>query len=212
MSNEIALKEVGFESGVNLFSIISSALIPIIGERRLLSCNNEFYSKYGDRLISTYLEFLVDTESFETNFSKYAIPTRPVTDLILSRFEEKWAKLNSLKNIEYDPLSPFEITYNEDSTDDLETKVDTSSYTDNDSTYAFNSETPVPTDVSSGENSRAYKRENPKHREYERKGNIGNTSRQKLVEEERRVLEYQILETIYTDIASVLCRNSYKNY
>lgn len=176
----------------------------------------EFKSKYKDRLLSEFMITIINDRVYSsiTNGEFNAIFPEGqliIKSVISDRFKTKWVKLNDLANKEYDPLSPFDIALNEDSTDTFKTIKDKTTYTDNDNTYGFNSVESVPTDKTDGESNREYDRENPKHREYTRKGNIGNITRQNLIKEEREVLEYQILETIYNDILSVICRNSYKN-
>lgn len=178
-----------------------------------LALNIQFNSMYKNRYISPFLKEIIENYSDEDTEEFIEISAEGlliIKHLLSDRFSLKWKKLYELSVQKYDALSPFDIELKEDSTDTLSTKKDRTSYKDNDSTYGFNSTESVPSDSADGISEREYERENPKHREYTRKGNIGNTSRQELVEQERKVLEYQIWDTIFFDTASVLCRDTYK--
>lgn len=194
--------------------IIPSGLITSILETPI-NFDIDFKSKYKNRFLSEFIIDIVKDPDFSDEIDNIYQGLNAQGQLIIkntisSRFSTKWNKLKLLYDKEYDPLSPFDIALNEDSTDTFSTIKDRTTYTDNDDVYGFNSVKSVPSDKSDGESNREYERQNPKHREYTRKGNIGNITRQKLVIEEREVLEYQILETIYNDILSVICRCSYK--
>lgn len=94
-----------------------------------------------------------------------------------------------------------------------------------DSSYGFNSPTSVPTDESQNssessasdeisnsstiETSNEYTRSNPTTRELTRKGNIGNITKQELLEKERDVWQWQIWDVIFKDLDSVLTRSKY---
>lgn len=171
----------------------------------------EFKSLYKNRFISSLLSTIVEEYGSGEPYEGISAEGQLLLKTIINdRFKVKWNKLYELYNREYDALSPFDISLEEDSTDDLSTTKDKTTYTDNDEIYGFNSNEKVPTDVDTGESNREYSRTNPKHREYTRKGNIGNITRQQLVEQERKVLQYQLLDVIYEDLASILCRNTYK--
>ena len=94
-----------------------------------------------------------------------------------------------------------------------------------DSSYGFNSPQAVPTDESQNssessasdeisnsstiETSNEYTRSNPTTRELTRKGNIGNITKQELLEKERDVWQWQIWDVIFKDLDSVLTRSKY---
>ena len=122
---------------------------------------------------------------------------------------KKWEDLYATVEKEYDFLKPFDITLNESSTDSFHTTEDTSTYTDNNSKQGFNSSEFVPTDKTSGTRSKSYSRQNPKSRDYTRKGNIGNTSLSELVIKEREKAMFNLREIIYNDIVDFLCRGTY---
>lgn len=108
---------------------------------------------------------------------------------------------------------------------------DTNDSTTNDDIYGFNSTKGSPadssktnstnnsTDNNSGssnmsenetrKSSTDYKRDNTINRDIVRKGNIGNKSIQQLIEEQRKMLEWQIFDVIFNDLDSVLTRSKY---
>lgn len=95
----------------------------------------------------------------------------------------------------------------------------------NDSAYGFNSISSVPTDDSkdkssvervvtdntefSGKDDTEYDRNNELKTTIKRKGNIGNKSSQQLIEEQRKMLEWQLYDVIFNDLDSVLTRSKY---
>lgn len=113
-------------------------------------------------------------------------------------------------------------TYNTTDSSTLGTETQT---TETDSKFAFNSETDIPTDKSnilaqnSGTDTMSksgtvgddtdYHRLIEKERHYTRKGNIGNHTNQQLINEEREMLKFQIFDTIYDDLDSVLTLSKY---
>lgn len=100
-----------------------------------------------------------------------------------------------------------------------------SSGENNNSIYGFNSVSSVPTDENSnkrnikrditntdngvGSNSTEYSRTNNLHSVITRKGNIGNKSSQELIEEQRKMLQWQLYDVIFNDLDSVLTRSKY---
>lgn len=85
------------------------------------------------------------------------------------------------------------------STDESRTKKDTRDITTND-------------DLSHTENnhsSETINRENPINKTIERKGNIGNITRQQLINEQRELLQWQFLNVVYNDIDTVVTRGMF---
>lgn len=92
-------------------------------------------------------------------------------------------------------------------------------------TFGFNSTSSVPTDndvdkqtinrnvkddtTSNGTDNTTYSRDNTLKTTIIRKGNIGNKSSQQLVEEQRKMLEWQLYDVIFNDLDSVLTRSKY---
>lgn len=128
---------------------------------------------------------------------------------LFSNLKYKWEKIVNISNVDYDALKPFNITLDETQLDSLKTLKDKTSYNDNDSTYGFNSVENTPTDDSKGSSEREYERNIDNKRDYTRVGNIGNTSFQDLVEQERNVANYLIRDILLKDIVNAMCRGVY---
>lgn len=119
---------------------------------------------------------------------------------------------------------------------DTETESSSSSTSENNETnenisnnnndvYGFNSTTSVPsdknnssstdnstynsTDTNNKEISIGYDRTTEIDKTITRQGNIGNTTQQELIERERNVWQYQIMDTIFNDLDSVFTRSKY---
>lgn len=173
----------------------------------------DFDSTYKNRIISNLVEMLL--EKYPSIMPEE--PYKTISDdglsilagLIYQKYQKKWIDLLASYNYEYNPIKPFDITLTEKGTNDLITKKDKTTYTDNNDVYGFNSETAVHNDKDTGTTDREYERESPYTRDYTRQGNIGNISQQKLIEEQRRLLNDIILPKIYFDIATTLCRAKY---
>ena len=200
--------------------------------------NLAFSARVKSRKLSTFLDYLIDYYWNERDSSLTGQGELYLMAHISDKFKDKWNKLFELWNREYDPLQPFDITLSEtyrdsrtssdagseSSTDDLTVNKDDTDDTSETGLYGFNSEgTSVPSDTSKSSSKSNYSSSNPSSktydknsnsstnggRDYTRKGNIGNITKQQLIEEERRILSYQIIDTIFNDIASVICRGKY---
>lgn len=196
-----------FQSLFNEIDFLSS----ILGTSE--QCEIEFMTKYLSRKLSTFSNYVVITFGTMTTDDEFdgltTVGINRVVSYIKTMFISKWQGLYDLSNRNYDPLKPFDITLSEKTIDKLDTRKDSSTYQDNDDTYGFNSTEAVPMDKSSGSSSREYARDIDRSRDYTRKGNIGNTSFQDLIKQEREILDYRIKEVIFKDIASIICRGKY---
>lgn len=176
-------------------------------------CEIEFTTRYLSRRLSVFMDYIIKTFGSFTEDGEYFGTTNDginrISTYIESMFRSKWSGLYTLSKKEYDPLKPFNITLTETSSDNLETIKDSSTYEDNDDTYGFNSTEGVPSDKSHGSSNREYARDITRGRDYTRVGNIGNTSYQDLIKQEREVLDYKIKDVIFTDIATIICRGKY---
>lgn len=101
----------------------------------------------------------------------------------------------------------------------------TSTSNQKDTTFGFNSTNGVPSNASNIDDSSNdsninnssyntketdnYNRKSSNSTNIMRKGNIGNKSNQQLIEETRRMLEWQLYDVIFNDLDSVLTRSKY---
>ena len=174
--------------------------------------NLELTSIIKTRKLSTYVESVVELYGITTNDEYIRLSEdgiKAIVDNIASSFRYKWSKLKEINNTKYDALKPFNVTLSETAKDTLDTQKDKTTYVDNDGTYGFNSVSSNPTDKTDGESNREYKRTIDNTRDYTRVGNIGNTSFQDLIEQERKIADYNLKDVILRDIATVICRGKY---
>lgn len=225
-----------------------------------------FNSLYGERKLSCLLAMLLDkTVEEEYHAEIYTIDTpgnfvlsdgkfvvtykiiedfisKTLINIISNKYYNKWNKVFETYKLDYDVLSPYNISIT-DNTEDTMTSNDkfntsrdnrqegTENSTNNDnkqsSVYAYNSATASPnenstTDTSlnstttqnnttTGNDNRDYTRDNSIKKTITRKGNIGNTLPQEMIEKQRKLLDTLLYDIIFKDIATVISRERY-NY
>lgn len=181
-----------------------------------------FGNRSGAKFPSPVVMQLLNDDGELADSSRYML-----ADIILAKFKEPWLHLWNTNVAAYEPLHNYSITESrqlarEDTRDSKDkasnvSQVNGSSVdqTNND-VYGFNSTDSVPSsksDESSGsvtESTDASERDqNEKKKvgeveELTRKGNIGVTTTQRLLEEERRLWLWNFFDQIYKDIDSVL--------
>ena len=225
-----------------------------------------FNSLYGERKLSCLAVMLLDkTVNEEYHAEIYTIDTpgnfvlsdgkfvatykiiedfisKTLINIISNKYYNKWNKVLETYKLDYDVLSPYNISIT-DNTEDTMTSNDkfntsrdnkqegTENSINNDNTqsniYAYNSITPSPnenstTDTSlnstttqnntiTGNDNRDYTRDNSIKKTITRKGNIGNTLPQEMIERQRKLLDNLLYDIIFKDIAAVISRERY-NY
>lgn len=225
-----------------------------------------FNSLYGERKLSSLSVMLLDkTVEEEYHAEIYTIDTpgnfvlsdgkfvliykiiedfisKTLINIISNKYYNKWNKVFETYKLDYDALSPYNISIT-DNTEDTMTSNDkfntsrdnrqegTENSTNNDNTqsnvYAYNSVTASPnenstTDTSlnstttqnnttTGNDNRDYTRDNSIKKTITRKGNIGNTLPQEMIERQRKLLDTLLYDIIFKDIATVISRERY-NY
>lgn len=225
-----------------------------------------FNSLYGERKLSCLAVMLLDkTVEEEYHAEIYTIDTpgnfvlsdgkfvvtykiienfisKTLINIISNKYYNKWNKVFETYKLNYDVLSPYNISIT-DNTEDTMTSNDkfntsrdnrqegTENSTNNDNTqsnvYAYNSITASPnenstTDTSlnstttqnnttTGNDNRDYTRDNSIKKTITRKGNIGNTLPQEMIESQRKLLDTLLYDIIFKDIATVISRERY-NY
>ena len=105
------------------------------------------------------------------------------------------------------------------------TEENSATSNNNNDIYGFNSSNAVPSDKSNNTSNDTttttgtdtnernidieYDRTNNVTRNITRNGNIGNTTQQELIKQERQILEYQFMDTVFNDLDSVFTRSKY---
>lgn len=225
-----------------------------------------FNSLYGERKLSCLAVMLLDKTveeeyhaeiytidtpgNFVLSDGKFVVTYKIIEDfisktlfnIISNKYYNKWNKVFETYKLDYDVLSPYNMSIT-DNTEDTMTSKDkfntsrdnrqegTENSISNDNTqssvYAYNSATASPnenstTDTSlnstttqnnttTGNDNRDYTRDNSIKKTITRKGNIGNTLPQEMIERQRKLLDTLLYDIIFKDIATVISRERY-NY
>lgn len=139
-----------------------------------------------------------------------------IISIINLRYYKKWKALFESLSYDYDPLSPYNMSMKEISKDTMNSQ-DNKNYNDMGNgkqfTYGYNSANKSPTDeqdaTSNGKSEDIYHRDNNIDRDITRKGNIGNTTNQELIRQERELLMYQFWDSVYKDMDDILTQPYY---
>ena len=225
-----------------------------------------FNSLYGERKLSCLAVMLLDkTVEEEYHAEIYTIDThgnfvlsdgkfvvmykiiedfisKTLFNIISNKYYNKWNKVFETYKLDYDVLSPYNMSITDNTEDTMTSKDKFNTSRDNrqegsensinndntqSSVYAYNSATASPnenstTDTSSnstttqnntttGNDNRDYTRDNSIKKTITRKGNIGNTLPQEMIERQRKLLDTLLYDIIFKDIATVISRERY-NY
>lgn len=126
-----------------------------------------------------------------------------LASVIVNKFKTKWSRLYESLNTDYSIIDNYNMTEVEN------TQVNSNvSQSNGNSIYAFNSveASPLSQSTSSTQTNALL---NDNKRELTRKGNIGVTTSQQMIESELKLREYNFIETIYDDIDEVLVLKIY---
>lgn len=225
-----------------------------------------FNSLYGERKLSCLAVMLLDkTVDEEYHAEIYTIDTpgnfvlsdgkfvvtykiiedfisKTLINIISNKYYNKWNKVFETYKLDYDVLSPYNMSITDNTEDTMTSKDKFNTSRDNrqegtensisddntqSSVYAYNSATASPnenstTDTSlnsittqnnttTGNDNRDYTRDNSIKKTITRKGNIGNTLPQEMIERQRKLLDTLLYDIIFKDIATVISRERY-NY
>lgn len=189
---------VGF--GVFQANSTSFALPSYIGSPDFVDMEYIF-NHSGDKKISAWVRKIFERgdtiEDISVNISD-------LFNYIIRRFSDKWTRLiEAFVNATYNPID----NYNMEEQENIGSKITNTSGQDI-STYGFNSSSATPTGKSSSSVvSEGKKSDND--RTLTRKGNIGVTTSQQMIESEINLRKNDLLDIIFLDIDSVLARSLY---
>lgn len=126
-----------------------------------------------------------------------------LASVIVNKFKTKWSRLHDVLNLTYNPIDNYSMSETENT--QLKSEVDISNAN---SIYAFNDTAATPASESNSKTStNALLNDNV--RELTRKGNIGVTTTQQMINSELELREYNLIEAIYNDIDSILTLKIY---
>ena len=126
-----------------------------------------------------------------------------LASVIVNKFKTKWTRLHEVLNLTYNPIDNYNMSETENTQLKSEANVSNAN-----SIYAFNDIDATPTSESNSKTTtNALLNDNV--RELIRKGNIGVTTSQQMINSELELREYNLIDTIYSDIDSVLTLKIY---
>lgn len=179
---------------------------------------DKLLSPLYDRLITYWVEGEESGGSLDYSVRRANIE---ISRLILNKFLEKWNRLANAMLAEYNPISNYDMEEHKEEDNDRKVNTDMTSETENGETtkYAgYNSGATLPvageTEGSSETTTTglAAKNESIDDNEYTltRKGNIGVTTSQQMIESEIKLREKNLLDIIFADLDSILFLDYYK--
>ena len=181
-------------------------------------------SQFND-ILADEIPVIVSIESEQRTLMDISINS--ICKLIENRYKLKWSKLYDTLGFEYNPIKPFSLDVNEQVSDNLTSSSMTTNNNDSETMQDYTTEkrygyqagqdSPTPTDKSeskykdegSSTSENHYTRSNPRARQTNRNGNIGNIPQQELIKRERELWEYQIYDVMFKDLDKVLVIATY---
>lgn len=188
MKQELILNDVWTDWLTNgIFQIIDEQYnIPWENDIDSRLLDMEYYgNRSGTKKIAPLLYYLLDQDGIT------AENKRTLADLCWKKFNKNWSALWNTLNFDYDPISNYDMVETEGTT--------AASTTDaNSGIYGFNSQQASPSDTS---HSTTNGNEN---RTLTRKGNIGVTTSQQMIQSERDLWMWKFYEQLFADVDTVL--------
>lgn len=178
---------------------IISALLnfnyPWLDDNNIDYINLQYHGNHsGNKIISPLLDNMLKEDKFLTNEQVIQLAT-----IINSMYSTKWNKLYETTILTYNPIHNYDMSEEEIVNDVVETSTNDNG---NDKYYGFNTSEPVP----NTENTSSFTSNGTKDntRTLTKSGNIGVTTTQKLLREERELWDWILLDTVFNDIDKIL--------
>lgn len=191
------------------------------------------YNYSGEKLVSALMTNMYRRIMENNPFMEEFPPKetfKPIENIICARFLRKWSDLWDTLTVE-NPLSPLEIdtdekientlTSNRNQHDNTQDDYNASGNQKN-RVWGFNTDDSgdgVPHDASDTTDeshdtrdrtaTEEYSRQNPITRKTTRTGNIGNITKQQLIEQQREMLQWQFFDQVFADCDTVLTRGMF---
>lgn len=119
-----------------------------------------------------------------------------MASIIWNRYKDKWTKLyDAFVNSDYNPIENYSMIEEGNNNTDLDTHQ---------SVYGFNSVNPVPANDTNTSGSKLTNTS-----ELTRRGNIGVTTSQQMLESEIKLRQWNFIDQIMIDVDSILCLHIY---
>lgn len=176
------------------------------------------FNRSGKKITSPLVDFFIDTETGKIDSTSLVM----LANIIVTKYGKKWDKLYATYDFEYDPISNYDME--EKMTNDQTThqfghtltRTDNLNETIENTKAGFNSiqytpdtqtetgNTGTQTHVDSGSNT------DTRNYTLTRKGNIGVTTSQQMIESERKLWLWDFIDSVvYPDIDRVLTIQTY---
>ena len=209
MLHKMRFKDYQKEFLDDLFGVMAQAskmddypnLKLIINADDTFSINLMYLAHSGNKKISNLLNMLICDDVASSKEDR----TNKLVDVLLVKFGSNWENISKAYNMEYDPLYNYNMLEHEE----VNSKM-TSSSGSKAKIYGFNSASgePVDDNEASMENtSEGSKDDN--FRDLTRKGNIGVTTSQQMLQSELELRKYDLFNAIFNDIDKVICLKIY---
>ena len=162
--------------------------------------DEEIEARYGSRKISKRFARMCtkDGANYMEINNGYGL-----FSMVLNKYNTKWKRLYEAMFAEYNPIDNYNMTEDENA----QTQIHTES-SQNVKTYGFDSSEPVPTgEGSAGSDTTGDYDKN--RRKLTRKGNIGVTTTQTMIEQEIELRKHDFMDIVINDIGEFLTRPQY---
>ena len=193
----------------NIFSVMATSTVieeytelkKIINGDDANSINLLFLSHSGKKKISPLLDLLLLDDVADSKETR----TEKLVDVLLIKYGNNWNKICGAFNESYNPLDNYNMIEHEE----VNSKVKATSGSKA-KDYGFNTEAdnPVNDNEVEMENTSEGKKDD-NFRDLTRRGNIGVTTSQQMLESELELRKYNLLDAIFNDIDKVICLKNY---
>ena len=144
----------------------------------------------GEKVVGPLVTAYMEDDETVTDANKSLI-ARSIVYTYASKWQKAWATLN----LDYNPIENYNMTETESPAET------TQSSTSNSGVYGYNSSTSVPADTASG----SIVNTTQTARSLTRSGNIGVTTSQQMIEQERKIALYDYFrEVVFPDLDKAL--------
>lgn len=166
--------------------------------------DNLYFIHNGRKEVTSFvLEVREYLDTFQPSLNRLTALVNSIGYPLVMKYADKWNKLLKTIQLEYNPIHNYDMEENEK----VNTYLETTDNTDT-STYGFNSSSESPTGKSENSVTVDGDWDNNK-RNLTRKGNIGVTTSQQMIEAEIKLRQYNVLEQMFEDINSMLVLSVY---
>lgn len=188
----------GWKSGHGIFAFLQNCDVPWKYENISDKLDILYHGSHsGEKTIAPLIKAFLDQDGV-----LHGTDAQTIANAIFTECGLNWGKLWDTQFFDYDPISNYDMTEHEEATGEVGSSTDA-----NNNIFGFNttSTTGVPSDNSHSESSGSSGSE----RDLTRKGNIGVTTSQQMIESERELWNYFFYDRVFKDIDRFLTLSIY---